>query len=140
MDNNKGARLYEKIEYNVYHATQYEKTENSEDKRRPDKKRLTKSSTEADTENKTDNMEETEPQETPNFMQRMTIGVEVIPDSNASKNNGDAFNNENQIINLSGNRARKKKPNSPESQTHETTDTKVKPKIIFMVIKGNIPL
>ena len=115
MNDNKEARLYEKIEYNIDQATQCEKTENSDDKRRTDKKRLTKSSTEADTENKTDNREETEPQETPNFNQRMTIEVEVIP------------------------RAQKKKPNSPESQTHETTDTKVKPKIIFRVIKGNIP-
>ena len=139
MNNNKEPRFYEKIEYNIDQAAQCEKTENSDDKRRTDKKRLTKSSTEADTENKTDNREETEPQETPNFNQRMTIEVEVIPNSNASQNNGDALNNENQIINLSKNRAQKKKPNSPESQTHETTDTKVKPKIIFRVIKGNIP-
>lgn len=139
MEVDKEARLYEKIDYNIDQAAQCEKTENSDDKRRTDKKRLTKSSTEADTENKTDNREETEPQETPNFNQRMTIEVEVIPDSNASQNNGDALNNENQIINLSRNIAQKKKPNSPESQTHETTDTKVKPKIIFRVIKGNIP-
>ena len=137
MNNNKERRLYEKNEYNINQATECEKTENSEAKRRPDKKRLTKSSTEADTENKTDNREETEPQETPNLNQRMIIEVEVIPNSNASQNNGDALHNENQIINLSRNRAQKKKLNSPESQTHETTDTKVKSKKIFIVVKGN---
>ena len=36
MEVDKEARLYEKIDYNIDHATQCEKTENSDDKRRTD--------------------------------------------------------------------------------------------------------
>lgn len=127
-------KFYETAEYNTDQTRECEKTENSDGKRKQDNKRLTKSSTEADTENKTDNREETERQETPILNQRMSIEVEVIPDSNVSQNNGDVINNESQISNLSKNKSQKKKAISPESQTHETTNTKDKPKKIFKVV------
>jgi hypothetical protein len=131
MSRNEYRKFYETPEYNIDQAREYEKTENSDDKRNPNKKRFTKSSTEADSsENKTDNREETEKQETPNLNQRISIEIEVIPDSNSSQNNGDALHNENQISNLSENKI----ANSPENQTHETTHTKDKSKKIFQVV------
>jgi hypothetical protein len=131
--NTNNKRLFERQEYNIDQAQEYEKTENSDDKRKPDKKRFTKSSIEADTENKTDNREETEQKETPSLSQGMAIDPEEIPDPNGSQNNGDALDNENQIRNLSGNKVKKKKANSPDSQTHETTKTKDKSKKNFEV-------
>ena len=133
MSRNEDKKFYETPEYNIDQARECEMTENSDDKRKPNKKGFTKSSTEADNENKTDNREETEQQENSNLNQRNTIEVEVIPDSNASQNSGDALNNENQITNLSGNKAQKKKGKSPENLTHETTHTKDKSKKIFKV-------
>ena len=128
-------RLFEKPEYNKVQDRECEKTENSDDKRKPDKKRFTKSSTEADTENKTDNREETAQQETPNLNQKMDIDPEDIPDTKVNQNNGDALNDENHISNLSGNKIKKKKANSPDSQTNETTETKNKSKKIFIVVR-----
>ena len=137
MMNTNNKRLFERQEYNIDQAQEYEKTENSDDKRKPDKKRFTKSSTEADNENKTDNREETEQKETPSLSQGMAIDPEEIPDPNGSQNNGDALDNENQIRNLSGNKVQKKKANSPDSQTHETTKTKDKSKKNFEVKHDN---
>ena len=137
MSRNEDKQFYETPEYNIDQARECENTENSDDKRKPDKKRFTKSSTEKDNENKTDNREEREQQETPNLNQRMPIEVEVIPDSIDSQNNGDALDNKNQINNLSGNKAEKKKANTPKIQTHETTQKKDKSKKIFKVEKIN---
>ena len=131
MSRNEYRKFYETPEYNIDQARECEMTENSDDKRKPNKKGFTKSSTEADSsENKTDNREETEKQETPNLNQRISIEIEVIPDSNSSQNNGDALHNENQISTLSENKI----ANSPENQTHETTHTKDKSKKIFQVV------
>ena len=127
-------RFFETREYTKDHTRNCEKTDSSDDKRKPDKKMLTKNSTKGDTEDKSDNREETERQESINLNQRMPIEEELIPDSNASQNNGDAIDNENQFINLSGNKTRKKKANSPDSQTHETTKTKDKSRKIFKVV------
>jgi hypothetical protein len=136
MKKDEDKRLFENFDYIKDHTRNCQNTENSDDKRKPDKKTFTKSSTGADTENKTENREETEQQESPNLNQRMTIELEVIPNSNTSQNNGDALHNENQISNLSENRTQNKKVNSTDSQTLEATKTKEK-KIIFGIIKSN---
>ena len=127
-------RLYETSEYDKDHTRNCEKTDNSEDKRKPDKKMFTKNSTKEDTEDKSDKREETEQQESNNLKQKMPIVYKLIPKSKASQNNGDALDNESQIINLSENKTRKEKANSPESQTHETTKAKNKSRKIFKVV------
>lgn len=134
MMNANDKRFFETQEYYIDKAPECEKTENSDDKRKQDKNRFTKSSTEADIENKTDNREEMALQEIPNLSQRMDIDPEDIPDTNGGQNNGDALDKENQIINLSGNKTQKKKAKSPDSQTHETTKAKDKSKKIFKVV------
>jgi hypothetical protein len=127
-------RFYETSEYDIAHTRNCEKTDNSEDKRKPDKKMFTKNSTKEVTEDKSDKREETEQYESNNLNQRKPIDEERIPDSNVSQNNGDALDNESQIINLSENKTRKEKANSPESQTHETTKAKNKSRKIFKVV------
>ena len=136
MKKDEDKRLFDNIDYIKDHTRNCQNTENSDDKRKPDKKTFTKSSTGADTENKTENREETEQQESPNLNQRMTIELEVIPNSNTSQNNGDALPNENQISNLSENRTQNNKVISTDSQTLEATKTKEKKKI-FGIIKNN---
>ena len=126
-------RFYETSEYDIAHTRNCEKTDNSEDKRKPDKKMFTKNSAKEVTEDKSDKREETEQYESDDLNRRTPVDEERIPDSKASQNNGDVLDNESQIIYLSGNKTREEKANSPESQTHETTKEKNKSRKICKV-------
>jgi len=129
----KETRLYEKIEYNEAQARNCENTENSDEKKESDQRRLTNCSTRTNTENNSGIREETARQESSSTNQNMALDLNDIPAPRHTQNNEDELNNENQIKNLSQNRTRENRVNSPNDQTPQTINSSKK---IFKVING----
>ena len=127
----KETRLYENKDYNEAQARNYENTENSDEKKESDQRRLTNGSTRTDTENNSGIREETARQESSSTHQNMALDLNVIPAPSDSQNNEDELNNENQLNNLAQNRTRENRVNSPNDQTPQTINNSKK---IFEVI------
>jgi hypothetical protein len=133
MLNTRDKRLFETIEYNQVHARNFEKTENSDEKRESGQRRLTNCSTRTVTENNSGIREETARQESSSTNQNMALDLNVIPAPSDSQNNGDELINENQFHNLSENRTRENRAISPNGQTPQTINNSKK---IFEVTNG----
>ena len=129
----KETRLYGKIEYKEAQDRNCENTENSDEKRESGQRRLTNCSTRTNTENNSRIREETSRQESSNTNQNTTLDLNDIPAPSHTQNNEDELNNENQIKNLSQNRTRENRVNSPNGQTPQTINSSKK---IFKVING----
>lgn len=127
-------RLFENKEYSEVQTRNCDKTENSDEKRETYQKRLTKYSTRTDTEDKSHIKEETARYESSITNRSIALDLNAIPASSESQNNGDALINENQLNNLSKNKTRKNRANSPNGQTPQIK--KESKKIFAIVIAG----
>ena len=135
MSEREEERIFENKKYNQVKDLKDELTEYSDVNISLKKNNVTKSITREVIEIRIDNKEDMAKNESSILKKRINIDLNAIPDCNNSINNEDIIGNDNQFATLLKNETKKRKANSPNSQTQEVNKAEDESKKLLKVIK-----